>query len=365
MPSTSAESDRHVFAALYYDGRTAQRHSVSVHLHPSALDVVGEGGTVLDQWLYGEVELSDQGNAGARVVKRGSEARLVIADRAAFIQLKALSPHLEDQRQRTLRNMGLSVAVTAAIILLGYFSLPLLADGIVRLIPVETEVRIGAAYVDEVAVFFAPDKQGALCKDIPGKRVLDGMVAHLAQFAGGPFPYRVDILDTPLVNAVALPGGRILLFKGVLNKAESFDEVAGVIAHEMQHVNERHGMQTMVRSYGVRMLADMMFGGSMMGNVSQLMMAVSYSRDDEVAADEGAIATLRAAGIGAAGMARFFARLNSDEKSGTFALPDLLSTHPPSATREALARDADQSTNSARHWSLSTADWAALKAICQ
>jgi len=360
MPSILAESDANVFSASYYDGRTAQRHVVSVRLRDSALDVVADDGRVLDQWLYAEVSLSDQGNGGTRVVKRDSEARLVIPDRAAFARLQALSPHLHSDRQRTLRNMGLAVAATVGIIVVGYFSLPVLSGGIVAMIPLETESRIGENYVDEVAAFFSDGEEAKLCQTRLGKTALDKVVAHLSRFTDGPFDYQVDVLDTPLANAVALPGGRILLFRGVLDKAERFDEVAGVIAHEMEHVNQRHGMQAVVRSYGINILADMMFGGSMMGSVSQLVMMTSYSRDAETAADEGAIRTLNAAGIGTAGLARFFERLKSDEEDSAFGLPELLSTHPASAAREALVLEQDAPGG----WALSDAQWRALKGIC-
>lgn len=361
MPSTLAASDPQAFNASYYDGRTAQRHPVTVHLRATALDVVAEEGHVIDQWLYGEVELSDQGSAGSRVVKQGTEARLVIPDRHAFAQLKALSPNLVSQRQRTLRNMGLSVVAMAVVILVGYFSLGLLSGAIVQMIPLETEVRLGNAYADEVAAFFAPEQGGALCNNAQGGAALDATVERLQRFTDGPFPYRVDILDTPLVNAVALPGGRILLFRGVLDKADSFDEVAGVLAHEMEHVNLRHGMQAVVRGYGINMLADMMFGGNMMGSVSSLLMMTSYSRDAELAADQGAIAPLRQAGIGTAGVARFFARLKEKEGKGLFNLPELLSTHPPSAVRQELAQNAGAPGD----WSLNDAQWTALKSICE
>ena len=113
MPSISAEFNVQSFAATYYDGRTAQRHSATVRLEATALDVEVDG-HVVDQWAYDAVTLSDQGSAGARVVKRGTEARLVIADASAFAQLRAHAPGLESQRKRTLRNIALAVGVTAA-----------------------------------------------------------------------------------------------------------------------------------------------------------------------------------------------------------------------------------------------------------
>jgi Zn-dependent protease with chaperone function len=359
------------FAAIYFDGRTAQRHTVSVRLGVDALNVVGvdegtDGEVVLDRWPYGEIELSDEGRAGVRLIKRGTEARLVIADPNVVAALQARSPVFKSHRRRTMRNIVLSVLVAAAIAVVGYFSLPLLSGRIVDLIPFETEVRLGNAYADDVALMFSQGRDVRYCESAKGRQALDDMVAYLSRYSHGPFAYRVDILDTPLVNAMALPGGRILLFRGVLDHAESPDEVAGVLAHEMQHVNLRHGMQALVRSYGVDMVVNMMFGGSMAGKVSQVMMMLSYSRSAELAADEGAIETLRRSGIGTVGMATFFARLQDlESKKKHYGLPQFLSTHPPSLAREALALQASGVKGGASRWPFDDTEWSALKAICQ
>ena len=359
MPSTSAASEPRTFAAIYYDGRTAQRHAVTVRLRAGALDVVNDDGEIADQWLYGEVELSDQGSGGSRVVKRGTEARLVFADPLAFAALKAMAPALLSQKQRTLRNMGLSIAVTVAVILIGYFSIPALSSAVVAVIPLDSEARIGDAVAEDMAEIFTAKEDQAVCGESPGREVLDELVQRLAAHSSGPFAYEVEVLNAPLVNAMALPGGRIFIFRGLLDKAESADEVAGVIAHEMAHINHRHGLQSMVRSFGVSLLADMMFGGGTMGSVSNIAMMMSYSREAEQQADVDAIATLRGANISTAGIARFFERLQESENGSDYGLPTFLSTHPASDARADMAR-----TGRADGWTLDAQKWMALKAIC-
>ena len=66
------------------------------------------------------------------------------------------------------------------------------------------------------------------------------MVARLDADARLPYPLRVSVLDHGMANALAVPGGRILIFRGLLEAADNPEEVAGVLAHEIGHVAARH-----------------------------------------------------------------------------------------------------------------------------
>lgn len=360
MPSTLAGSDLPSYAAVYYDGLTARRHSVTVTFRADALDVIAADGEILDQWLYGEAELSDQGSGGARVIKTGTEARLVFADAEAFDILRANAPTLSSPQQRSRKNMLYAVGVTVATVLGFYLAIPLLASGIVSMISFETERSIGHAVSRDFAMFFANEEDTGKCKAGPGHDALARMVDHLAAQTSGPFDYDIKVLDNDMVNAMAFPGGYIFVFRGLIDEAESADEVAGVIAHEMAHVDHRHGMQAVVRGYGLALLADMMFGGGAMGNVSQVAMSMSYSRDAEHAADVAGLQTLSRAGVNPDGLARFFERLREKESESRWSLPAFASTHPASGQREQLIRE----NSGAGTWTLSDEEWAALKKIC-
>lgn len=365
MPLMWAAFNVTCFAAHYFDGKTAVRHPVTVHLDARALRVLGKDDKVLDVWLFEAIELSDQANGGLRVVKKGSEARLVFSDPKAFATLQNCAPNLLSQKQRTLRNMGLSVVVTVVLVVGFYVSVPVLAGGVVKMIPFSTEQKLGDGYAKTITTLLSKGKDRKGCSQPAGQKVLDDMVAYLSTYNVGPFPIRVKVLDNAMVNAIALPGGHIFIFRGLLDAAQSDAEVAGVIAHEMAHVNHRHGMHGMVQSFGFSFLADMMFGGNALGNVSNFLMVSSHTRTAEGEADVDAIALLQKAKISTLGFARFFERLKNKEKSSKsslFSLPEMLSTHPQSDAREALVRSTP--TLSPKGWTLKDADWKALKAIC-
>ena len=356
----SAQSDTVSFSAKYYDGRQAIAHRVHVQLSGTALMIVAENGTILDTWVFDDIELGDRSEDWVRVAKKDSEARLSLNDPRAFDVLHALSPNMMTRQKRLRRGMLWAVASTIAVIIGIYFSIPLFTKAIVAVIPQSVESRMGQSAASAIENVVSQKKGDGVCSASASQPALDKMVSTLANYTDGPFTYNVQVLKVDMANAIALPGGYIFIFKGLLDEAESAEEVAGVLAHEMAHVDLRHSLHSMIHQTGLSVLADMMFGGSSFGGVSSFMLGASYTREAEEAADDRAIQTLRAAGISTQGFAAFFERLHAREKKVGFAFPDFMSTHPPSDKRAALA----QATLPSRYPILSTEEWQRLKRIC-
>ncbi|RYD83586.1 MAG: peptidase M48, Ste24p, partial [Sphingomonadales bacterium] len=112
---------------------------------------------------------------------------------------------------------AIALALSALVIVGAIQGLGLLA----RMIPYSWEQRLG----DVISGDFAEQA----CRAPAGQKALDDL-AHRLSPAGRPI--RIGVVDIPVVNAVALPGGRILIFRGLIDEAQSPDEVAGVLAHE-------------------------------------------------------------------------------------------------------------------------------------
>lgn len=360
MPSTLAPSESELYKATYYDGQSAVRHDVAVHLRTSALDIVTPTGDVMDQWFYGEVSFADQGSGGIRIGKTDSQARLIFQDSEAYEALRARAPAMHAQKKRARNNMYKSILGTAALLGAFYVAMPYLTAMVVMMTPLSYDAKLGRNLSATIIDLFTNDKSKGVCSGVEGGMALAKVVKELSRHTAAPIPYEVRVLDVDMVNAMALPGGYIYVFRGFLDKAQGADELTGVLAHEMAHVDLRHPMQSMVRSYGTEFLTDMMFGGSTLGGVSGALMSVSYSRGAEEEADAAAIETLRMAGLGTAGMARFFARLSDKEKQSNFGLPGFMSTHPDSGERSERAREANQESRRI----LSDQEWSDLRAIC-
>jgi hypothetical protein len=140
------------------------------------------------------------------------------------------------------------------------------------------------------------------------------------------------------VNAFALPGGVIVVNTGLIAATSRPEELAGVLAHEVQHVELRHSIRGMVKDLGLRGLfafATGDRGGSLLGEAAVGLASLKFSRDDESQADQAAFDTLIAAEIDPSGLPAFFEIMH---KQGQHAPAAFVSTHPLSADREAALR---------------------------
>jgi len=170
---------------------------------------------------------------------------------------------------------------------------------------------------------------------------------------------RFTMVDLPIVNAAALPGGRILIFRGLVDQARSPDELAGVLAHEIGHVERRHVMVAMLRRFGLGLLLG---GGGTSAEYGQALLDARYSQAAESEADGWSIERLRAAGISPAPTAALFARLQREEGS----IPALLAwfaSHPPSAARERRFAASAQDMGPSRP-ALDSYQWALVRGMC-
>ncbi|MDR1323606.1 MAG: M48 family metalloprotease [Candidatus Margulisbacteria bacterium] len=161
--------------------------------------------------------------------------------------------------------------------------------------------------------------------------------------------YRVTLLDTPEINAFAIPGGRVYVCRGLLIYINSEAELAGVMGHEIGHVTAKHSVQQMSKQQGLDfgLLLGALFLAkdseqnaqnflNLGGTVSNLAM-LSYSREDEMAADRLGVEYAHKAGfspLGVGQVMKMFERMSG--KQSEFKL--LLSSHPASETRSKQAR---------------------------
>jgi len=183
---------------------------------------------------------------------------------------------------------------------------------------------------------------------------LHGVVARLAGAAGvSPAP-PVVVLNDRMVNAFTLPDGEIVVMRGLIDTAQDGDEVAGVLAHEMGHVQHRDATREMLRRIGLNMTARSLGWG---GNLAGTLTVLSYDRQAEARADDAALATLSRAGLRADGLGRFMALL--EVHGGDGGMPSFLPDHPGTGSRAArLARPAVGAR------AFDGAAWQAVRSVC-
>ena len=179
--------------------------------------------------------------------------------------------------------------------------------------------------------------------------LLNGLLARLAQAEENPGrAYRVTILNSPAVNAFALPSGNLYVTRGLLALANDSSEIAAVMAHEIAHVTTRHASQReeAARTSELRQTVAQVLQSAQRGEevqaIEKLSLA-SFSRRQELEADQIGVATIARAGLDPYGAPRFLESLGRstamrESLTGKSAdEPDVMSTHPSTPERVSRA----------------------------
>ncbi len=219
------------------------------------------------------------------------------------------------------------------------------------LVSLEAEARLGEHVFESL-----PDEWKVL-EDALFAELTQRMLEELADPAAR-FDLRVTLVESDMPNAFALPGGRIVLFTGMLRLCADADVLAGVLAHELAHVEQRHSLKQLLRTAGIAFFAGAVIGGGLdelsnletLSELSSGLLVLKHSRDHEREADRIAVTKLERAGRSAAGLVEFFESLENDKPG--LEIPDALfwaSTHPLTKDRITAAR-ARISTSGGRPW---------------
>jgi len=151
--------------------------------------------------------------------------------------------------------------------------------------------------------------------------------------------YTFSVIDEDDVNAFALPGGYIFIFRGLIEKVENDDELASVVAHEMAHVVARHSVKRLQGGIGYNILQILMLAtrtsGQEVRNVNNAFgqLVMSYSREDEALADSMAIKYLKKSGFDPMAMLSFLRKLQKEHKDMPIRPYSSYRSHPHIANR--------------------------------
>ncbi|MCQ8104595.1 M48 family metallopeptidase [Methylomonas sp. SURF-2] len=328
------------FNGLYYAGREkftvqfsvsthgliefelGERERVAIALQGTVLELIGDPGVTL--------QISWSGHDGRHALLCGEPE---IFDK--LLSLNIPPPAREHISELQARQHGrlkgerhrvpVYLALIAAFFVGAYFTLHYSAPLIADMIPYEWEQKIGAMAFENYQV----GKKTVSDKTVTD--AVDAIIKRIDQFDGADIEYQVAVVDADMINAFAFPGGYVVVTTGLIENADNPEQVAGVLAHELTHVLQRHSMRKLVRQAGMGVLIGIVFGDvsalSQLIELSAQLDSLSFDRDQERSADDGAIEIMTAAGLSPRHLAAFFEKIQkADELTGN--IPELFQTHP-------------------------------------
>ncbi len=221
-----------------------------------------------------------------------------------------------------------------------------------RAVPFSTEQKLAAAVNFGAAA--------APCTRAAGEQALDKMVARLYPLEPGDdrIRIRVQAVRSADVNAYAALGGNIYVNQALIEQAASPEELAGVLAHEIEHVRHRHVLENLMVRLGTWGALELALGdASSAADLAQMMLNLQYTKTQEHQADEDGLKRLVQAQVSVKGYQDFFDRLRRRGAGGS----DFFSDHPSEASRAELAA---QYAGRQSRPVLSAGEWQALRNIC-
>lgn len=255
---------------------------------------------------------------GAELYMEGKEAAAFIKEMQDDLQRPW---HKKNNSKDWGRNLLLLSGFLGGLVLLYFLIVPWLAEKMASTVSVKTERQLGDAVYDAMGLSAAEDTAASF--------LLNEFFATME--VPSAYSVRITVVNDNVVNAFAVPGGRIVVYSALLKQIQSYPELAALLSHEFTHVNSKHSTKSIFRRLGSKVFIGLLFGS--FGSVTSVLIdhaddlkSLTYSRKLEKEADIKGLEILLQRKIDPKGFEDLFHHLK--EASPASALPEFLASHP-------------------------------------
>jgi predicted Zn-dependent protease len=320
------------FDAAYFDGNSSQIYEVTVEITDGTLHLYHQNEMMI--WDVNKIIFQESYfNKHNTVLKYGEKfpyASLELNSEAFQEALLSQNPHLKIKNtdikffqslsQKSI--IGIALACIALILLSYFVFIPALSEFIASKFPPSYETELGDNIYDQLSPDFDIDEEKT--------KAANEFFQELNIESN--YPIQITVVNSPIKNAYALPGGHIVVYDEILQSMNSEDEFAALLCHEYSHVALKHTTRSLFRSLGTYMVLSLVLSdiNGIMGVVIQNahnVKSLSYTRSLEEEADNNGLRLMLKAGVNPVGMVNLFKHLKEPQE-GTVDIPEFLSTHP-------------------------------------
>lgn len=319
------------FFGAYTASRQAEPVTASVLIFDKSISIGFREETGVNHTYHWEVnQLSAQfesfsGESLLRNTATGEELRITGPEAATLVkemQEEIAKPWYRKKNAGYKGRVFLFMSGFLLVLLLFYFLfVPMISEKMAGTIEPETERQLGDAVWESMAA--------GMREDTTTSRLINDFFSALD--VESEYRIRISVINDDVVNAFALPGGRIVVYSGLLNRIQSYPELAALLSHEFTHVNNRHATKSVFRRLGSKVFLSLIFGK--MGSLTTVLVnhaddlkSLTYSRQLEKEADLEGLSILTNRRIDPKGFTHLFRHLKSAARPNV--MPELLASHP-------------------------------------
>jgi predicted Zn-dependent protease len=230
-----------------------------------------------------------------------------------------------------LLSLGIKTHIVLSFIILGFiilsyiFVIPWLGEKTVVLIPDSFDDQLGSMFFEQNTFFDTTDNAKTQTLNLFAQELKLKNKKKL-QFI---------VIDSKIKNAFALPDGTIVVYTGILDLMSSYEELVGLIGHEVAHVNQRHSMKMLCRNLSGYLFVSTVLGDAngvmaVVGDNVNTLQSLSFSREFEREADVEGFKIVTENGVNPNGLPKLFKKLN---QGNALEIPEFLSSHPITTER--------------------------------
>ncbi|WP_169568616.1 M48 family metallopeptidase [Sneathiella limimaris] len=364
--------------AEYYDGSSARGIPVRVALVNEDLEIRDAANILLATWaltLIRDENIPEDPTSLYLSLSAQNNARLRLSDPVLVETLRNRCPKLRARRKIASSDWVKPFAATIAVIVLiagfVWYGIPWVADPLSRLIPQSTLSGIGQGVEKQIIDRFSKGKgeNSAVCSEAGGEKLLQRVVGEIVLTASeieerSPETVSIIVVRSKVANALALPGGRMVVFSGLLDMIDNPNALVGILAHEYAHVMGRHPTRLMLSNVGMATITSFLLGdvtgGTIAAAFGQMALGAAYSRDVEEEADRKALQVMSKLSYDIKPMIPVLKELS--KKQPTNPMFDIVNTHPNVDDRVKILQGQPEM---AFRPSMTEAEWAEIKTMCR
>lgn len=325
------------FTATFHDRNLNSASPATVRTEPGVLFIQLDSGQIID-WTLSDLDSARALDDGSVILQNGKQF-LEVNDPGIMAGLERSFPKNKLFRRTFFDRIGVAgclltlLGLIAPLLLLYFFVTPKIVDSAAAKVSPEVGGQIGDAWFQSLTATYQTDT--ALT------RLVQQFYDSLGY--GGSYQMQITVVQEPVVNAFAVPGGHIVVFDSILRIMDAPEQLAGLLAHEASHIQLQHSTRAIFRELANSMIFSLILGdygdlSTIIARHGDQLAGLSYSRSLELEADDHGLQLMRQSGIPQRGIPDLFHKMKNalgTEHAGD--APNFLSTHPSMDERLKIA----------------------------